>query len=152
LPITDLTQFIANAGHHHLFFLDDGALVVTDLKGTQVAVLYGGEASAIATDGRTVYLVLGRGGQEAVAAISAATLAQTALYTLPQGDVPYSVAFQAGKIWVSYSGDNPVGGAIGYFKVGAAAFTPQALTSSGAGRTWCPGWPPTLRTMARSSP
>jgi hypothetical protein len=83
------------------------ALVVTHLDGSPVATLDSGdgvEGLALSPDGSTLYVALA--AQHAVAAIDVSTVAQTTptqtLYPLGTSDVPYSLAYQTGKVWVSY--------------------------------------------------
>jgi hypothetical protein len=131
LPITSLTQVMADDASAHVF-LDTGAsVVVTNLSGVQVGTLEAGNGPVgMASDNTNLYVAAT--GSHSVGEYSEAKLgAATKTYTLPAGDTPASVAFQGGKIWVSYSSAT-VTGAVGYFKVGAAAFTANALIANTA--------------------
>ncbi len=109
-------------------------------------------ALALSADGGTLYAALA--GDSAVAAIQVSSItassstATQVLYPLPAGDVPYSVAVQSGKVWVSYQPANNNGAgvaAIGDIDLAAsdptAAF--EAASTSVTGAT---GWysPPDL--------
>ncbi len=129
LPVTGLTQALADGVHNHLFLSSKGTVVVTSLAGKRIATLEaGGQASymALSPDNRTLYVALR--ARTAVAAISTVTLRQTAVYRLKPAATPNGLALQSGKLWVSYqaAGKPP---AIGYFKLGPAspAFVPAAL-------------------------
>ena len=82
-------------------------IVVADLSGNYVTTLDSGDGvEGLALDGGTLYAALA--GQDAVAAIQASSITATtttptqALYPLGTGDIPYSLAVQSGKVWVSY--------------------------------------------------
>jgi hypothetical protein len=133
LPITGLTQIVADGVHNHLFLSGGGSVVVTGLAGNLVRKLDvndGAGYMALSGDGRTLYVVLR--DKRAVAVISTVTLRQTALYSLGADRAPAGIADQGGKLWVSYAAPGGKPG-IGYFTLAAGgAFTPAAL----AGPTW----------------
>lgn len=119
-------------------------LIVTNLTGSMVATIDqndGVEGIALSPDGTTLYAALAGTGTDEVAAIDIASIksdptapAQT-MYPLAQGDVPYSLAVQSGKVWVSYNVDNNAGaGAIGDINLSAAtpstAFEPATAGPS----------------------
>jgi sugar lactone lactonase YvrE len=99
------------------------AIVVTDLTGTYITTLDAGdgvEGLALSSDGSTLYAALAATGQVAAVDVAAGSITPTTttptqtLYNLGTGDVPYSVALQSGKIWVSYDNTGTAGsGAIG---------------------------------------
>lgn len=130
LPINDLRQVIADGVHDHVYLASSGGLVVTNLAGNLVKTVVGEAVGhmALSPDGNTLYAVVP--GAHEVAAFNTKTLGATAPYVLPTGDAPVGLAFQAGKIWVSYS-SAALTGAIGYFKVGSPTFTPNALNTTG---------------------
>jgi hypothetical protein len=82
-----------------------GGLVVTNLAGAYVTTLYSGdEVEGLALNDGTLYVAVGAETEVAaidVATIKDATPTQT-VYPLGSGDVPYSLAVQSGKVWVSY--------------------------------------------------
>jgi sugar lactone lactonase YvrE len=114
-------------------------VVVTDLAGKYVATLDGGAAGggaegiAVSPDGGTLYAALAAKGT--VAAINVATISgspKQALYAMPAGDVPYSVAVQGGKLWVSAESASKPGFVIGDFDLSApGSFTPVVTMGSG---------------------
>ena len=113
-----------------------GGIVVTDLAGKYVGTLDAGHAAeGIAIDGGTLYAALD--ADAAVAAIDISTIAQPkpkqTLIPLDHSyDLPYDLALQGGKLWVSYN-EGTFPGAIGEINVAAAtpAFTPTALPDPG---------------------
>jgi hypothetical protein len=143
LPITSLTQVLADGTDGHVF-LDTGAsVVVTNLNGVQVGTLEAGEAPvSMATD--NTHLFVAAAGSGSIGEFTEAALGAVKTYALPAGDAPSSVAYQAGKIWVSYSSAT-VTGAVGYFKVGTATFVPNALSAAKA-------WPAAPRLAADPNP
>jgi hypothetical protein len=80
-------------------------IVVTDLSGNYVTTLDSGdgvEGLALSPDGGTLYAALGSKG--AVDVIATSSLTSSAEYSLPSAsDIPYSLAVEAGKLWVSYN-------------------------------------------------
>jgi hypothetical protein len=128
LPITGLSQVLADGADGHVFLDTRTSVVVTNLAGVQVGTLAAGEAPvALATD--NTHLFVAAAGSDSIGEFSEATLgAAIKTYALPAGDTPSSLAYQADKIWVSYSSAS-VTGAVGYFKVGSATFVPNALTA-----------------------
>jgi len=131
LPVTGFTQIVADTAHHHLFLGSLDAVVVTDLAGAEVTTLDAGEGVAgitLSPDGSTLYVALT--AEDAVSAVSTATLTQTALYQLGSGNAPSWVAVQNGTLWVSYRNGTSGDSSIGSFDTGAAdaAFVPQALS------------------------
>jgi hypothetical protein len=143
LPITSLTQVLADGTDGHVF-LDTGAsVVVTNLNGVQVGTLEAGEAPvSMATD--NTHLFVAAAGSDSIGEFTEAALGAVKTYALPAGDAPSSVAYQAGKIWVSYSSAT-VTGAVGYFKLGTATFVPNALSAAKA-------WPAAPRLAADPNP
>ena len=98
------------AGH---IFVSEGAgngLAVADLTGTLITTLDPGagvNGIALSQDGTKLYAAIS--GSDAVAEIDAASLQQTALYPLASGDIPYWLAVQSGKVWVSYQLGTSIG-------------------------------------------
>lgn len=144
--VPHLTNFHQVAVGSQYVFISEGpasttsaatGIVVTDLNGNYVTTLDSGSGAdgiALSPDGSTLYAALS--AQNAVAAITvstitAATPAQV-LYPLAATDVPYEVAVQSGKVWVTYRSGG-VGGAIGAINLAAAtpdaAFEPDATTA-----------------------
>jgi hypothetical protein len=118
------------------------ALVVADLSGNYVATIDGGdgvEGIALSTDGTTLYAALSSKGE--VAAINIASIKSgqpsQSFYSVPSPDVPYGVAAQSGKLWVSsnYSPAIP-GGLLGYYDLSAAS---PAYTPDPVGANWYSG-------------
>lgn len=144
LPITTLTQVIADGANGYVFLDTGTSVVVTSLAGKQVGTLDAGdEPVAMATDNTNLYVAAA--GTHAIDEYTEAKPGTaTKTYQLPAGDTPASLAFQAGKIWVSYSSAT-VAGAIGYFKAGSATFVPSALTTTAA-------WPAAPRLAADPNP
>jgi hypothetical protein len=134
LPISSLTQVIADSVHNELFLGTNASVVVTDLTGNLITTWGAApKPGGMVTDGSSVYAVNGA----VVDAFSAVAPVPTAsaVYHLPAGDTPSSVAFQFGRIWVSYSSATETG-AIGYWTAGQPAainFHADALSAAG---TW----------------
>jgi hypothetical protein len=143
LPISGLTQVIADSVNNELFLSTGSSVVVTDLTGSHITTWgAGAQAGGMATDGTHVYVA--NGG--VVDAFSAVTPnGAPAPYTLPAGDTASSVAFQFNRIWVSYSNTLETG-AIGYFNVGVTTvFHADALNATGT-------WPTPPRLAADPNP
>jgi hypothetical protein len=127
---------VPDTAQGHLFYSQGSSsvdsILVTDLDGSKVASIGdqdGVEGLALSPDGSTLYAALG--SADAVSAISTTTLTQTALYPLPAGDSPLSLAMQGGDLWVSYDvAGGPPG--IGDIDLGASApsFTAGVLPGS----------------------
>jgi hypothetical protein len=133
LPITNLTQVLADGADGYVFLDTATSVVVTNLNGAQVGTLEAGEAPvALATDNTHVFVAAA--GSDSIGEFTEATLGAVKTYALPAGDKPSSIAYQADKIWVSYSSP-AVTGAVGYFKVGSATFVPNALSATNAWAT-----------------
>jgi hypothetical protein len=131
LPINSLTQVIADSVHNELFLGTNADIVVTNLTGTTVTTWAAApQAGGMAFDGTNVYAANGN----VVDAFSAtAPLAAPATYQLPVGATASSVAFQFGRIWVSYS-TATLTGAIGYFTFNqTTTFHANVLSAAG---TW----------------
>jgi hypothetical protein len=118
------------------------AIVVTDLTGTYITTLDAGdgvEGMALSSDGNTLYAALASTGQVAAIDVAAGSITSTTttptqtLYSLGTGDVPYSVALQSGKIWVSYDNTGTAGsGAIGAIDPTGPTFETAAVPAE----TW----------------
>lgn len=128
---------VDSAARH--IFVSDGVngtsgITVTDLAGDYVATIDQGDAvtgMALSPDGTQLWASLP--GQDAVAEIDPAALTQTATYPLGTGNVPYSLAAQSGKVWVSYQNSAPGSqGLIGHL-------TPGTTTSFEADPELLPG-------------
>ena len=142
--IGDLKQVIADGVHNRVYLATTDGIVVTNMAGGLVKRVDTGESvshMALSPDSNTLFAVIP--GANEVAAVSTTKLADGLLYKLPAGDAPSGLAYQAGKIWVSYT--TAAGGAIGSFKVGSAAFTASALTTTGI-------WPTAPRLAADPNP
>ena len=133
LPITSFYQMVPDTAQGHLFYSQGSSsvdsILVTDLDGNEVASIGdqdGVEGLALSPDGSTLYAALG--SADAVSAISTTTLTQTALYPLPAGDSPLSLAIQGGDLWASYDVAEGSPG-IGDIDLGASApsFTADVL-------------------------
>jgi hypothetical protein len=129
LPVTGLTQVVADGVHNHLFLSSKGSVVVTDVTGHRVATLEtGAQASymVLSPNNRTLYVALR--ARDAVVAISTVTFRQTGVFHLKPAAAPNGLALQSGKLWVSYAAKGKAP-AIGYFRLGPAVppFVPAAL-------------------------
>jgi hypothetical protein len=128
---------IVSTGHYDA----PSSIVVTDLAGRYVTTLDGGHAAeGIAISGGTLYAALD--ADHAVGAIEIATIRQATptqtLYPLSNSnELPYDLALESGKLWVSYD-EGAGSGAIGDIDVTAAdpTFAPAVL--SGPGWYWAP--------------
>jgi hypothetical protein len=116
LPVTSFYQLAVDSRNDRLFFSegypDDGGspepgmgqgLLVTSFSRKAAATLDAGTevtGLALSPDGATLYAALPLADE--VAAVSTATLKQTAVYHLGSGDKPMSVAVASEKLWVSY--------------------------------------------------
>ncbi len=143
LPITGLTQVIADDADGYVFLDTGTSVVVTNLSGKLVSTLdTTAKPVALATDNTHLFVA-----DAASHSITESTEAKpgtvTETYTLPATDTPASLAFQGGKLWVSYT--EAGAGAAGYFKLGAAAFTANALTATTP-------WPTAPRLAADPNP
>jgi sugar lactone lactonase YvrE/5-hydroxyisourate hydrolase-like protein (transthyretin family) len=118
-------------------------LIVTDLSGHYVTTLDAGdgvEGIALSPDGTTLYAALADKSKDEIAALDVATITAAqptqAFYPLPstgQGLVPYGLAVQSGKLWVSSDLASAQGGTLGYFDLSAS--TP-AYAAAGFGGSW----------------
>ncbi len=158
LPVTSFYQLAVDSRHDHLFFSEGypdesgspkpgtgQGLLVTSFSGKTAATLHAGTevtGLTLSPDGTTLYAALPLADE--VAAISTATLKQTAAYHLGPGDKPMSVAVASGKLWVSYDtgvtsrqayGDGKA--AIGDFSLRAAHPALQKQAAMG-GWYWAP--------------
>jgi hypothetical protein len=137
LSLSSFYMIVADSAHGHLFLSQGntgGPIVVTDLTGKNVGTIAtetGAVGMALSPDGSTLYAAVPP--QDAVDAISTTTLKQTASYSLGAGNVPFSVAFESGKVWVGYQTTTP-SGAIGDvdLTMTTPAFVPQSVMST----TW----------------
>ncbi|MGD0556564.1 MAG: hypothetical protein ABSA93_16510 [Streptosporangiaceae bacterium] len=108
---------------------EPGGLVVTNLAGAYVTTLYSGDGvEGLALDDGTLYVAVA--DETEIAAVDVATIKDPTptetVYPLGSGDVPYSVAVQSGKIWVSYVPANA------YQTTGNAAIGDINLSASSA--------------------
>jgi hypothetical protein len=147
-------QIVADTAEGYLFFSEgtgsgslsrsaSSPLFVTTLTGSLVATIDQGdgvEGMTLSPDGKTLYAALAGRGE--VAAIDVASiksdptaLTQT-LYPLTSGDVPYSVALQSGKIWVSYNVGAPPDAAIGDINLSAATPSSAFEPATAGPSTW----------------
>lgn len=137
--LTGFHQMVVDTADGYIFFSESlnssSALIVTGLAGNYITTLEGGgdgvEGIALSPGGKTLYAALSSKGQVAaisIASIKSGKLTQT-LYSLPSPDVPYGVAEQAGKLWVSANDGTTGGGFLGSFDLSAAspAFTADPL-------------------------
>lgn len=124
-----------------LFLSGDGSIVVTTLAGKYVTTLDAGggvRGLALSADGITLYAGLTAGAHaDSVAAITVATIATgrqpvQSYYALGTGQVPFSLAPQSGKLWVSYDQARAVGQA-GITSINLATATVEPPLASG---TW----------------
>lgn len=108
---------------------DIPGIVVTDLAGDYVTTIdagMGADGMALSSDGATLYAALEPDNTVAaidVSSITSATTTPTQAYWRLNGwEVPYSLAIQSGKLWVSYDPEQvSAGGAeIGYFDMSQA--------------------------------
>lgn len=146
LPFGSFHQMVADTADGYLFFSEgslsdslvtdpntSSPLIVTSLSGTEVATIDPDGVEGLALDSSTGTLYAALAGQDAVAAISiqsiasvvsgAATAPTQTLYPLASGDVPYSVAVQSGKVWVSY--DTGTGGTAAIGDINLSASSPS---------------------------
>ncbi|MBM9508103.1 hypothetical protein [Actinacidiphila acididurans] len=143
LPLAHFSHLVVD-GHGHVF-VSGGAgdpLVVTGLDGqgaTAVDGVTGATGLALSADGTTLYAALP--DQDAIAAISTATLTQTARYATGAGTRPDSLAIAGGSLWFGYG----TTGAGGLGSVDAAGTVTLGLD----GGTWA--GPPVLTTTPTSS-
>jgi hypothetical protein len=145
-PLANLTAFhqmVVDTTAKYIFFSEgigseqvrmgadaSSGIVVTDLAGDYVTTLDGGsngdgvEGIAISPDGTTLYAALAAKGTVAAinvtgtSGISGGSPTQVT-YSMPGGYVPYGVAVQSGKLWVS--ADAGTGYALGDFALTAAS-------------------------------
>jgi hypothetical protein len=150
-PVTQLTgfhQIVVDSADGYVFLSegvssgawyngtqDSSGIVVTNLSGTYVATVDAGdgvEGIALSPAGGTLYAALG--GTAEVAAIDISTITQPqptqTYYPLQAGDIPYDLAVQGDKVWVSYDASTTAGnGEIG--DINLAATTPAAAFEPG---------------------
>ncbi len=123
----------------YIFMAGADSIVVSDLSGNYITALDSGDGAAgiaLSPDGSTLYAALTAGTDaDSIAAITVSTVtasvpAQTT-YPLGAGNVPYGLAVQSGKVWVSYNdGAATDPGAIGDVDLTAGTFEPQTTDSS----------------------
>ena len=150
-------QIVADTADGYLFFSEGAGsdslltspnnfspLIVTNLSGTVVATIDNGDGvEGLALSGGTLYAALAGQDQDEVAAIEIATIksdptspTQT-MYPLAAGDVPYSVAVQSGKVWVSYNVGTSAGtAAIGDINLSAATPSSAFEPATAGPSTW----------------
>jgi hypothetical protein len=135
LPIKSYAHMAVADGH--VFFSGGGGsngILVTDYDGNIVTTITGepgANGMAVSADGNTVYVALSNG--DAVAAIDATTMTETARYATGAGTAPVSVAVAAGKVWFSYSGANVGQAGIGSLNPSS---TPVAIALNQTGDSW----------------
>lgn len=158
------TGSAANSGSGYLF-LSEGTsssglfsagpyatgIVVTDLQGNYVTSLHssdGVEGLALSPDGSTLYAALAEQGEVAAIDVSTiqagsttATEQDYSLTTAGQAagtmNVPYSLALQSGKLWVSYNVYSPsTGSAIGQSAIGDIDLSTGAFEPATAYGSW----------------
>jgi hypothetical protein len=128
LPIGDLTQVVADGVSNHVYLATTDGIVVTNMAGGLVKRLDAGESVGhLALNGNTLYAVIP--GAHEVASFNTKTLGAAATYVLPAADAPSGLAYQGGKIWVSYTA--AAAGAIGSFTPGSAAASRTRAARSG---------------------
>ncbi|MFB7242353.1 hypothetical protein ACFCYX_07765 [Streptomyces populi] len=106
LPIAHFAHMVVDAPHGHLF-ISGGAgtdgILVTDLDGANPTTIDGEPGAtglALSGDGSTLYAALP--GQDAIAAISAEDLTESARYGTGAGTGPDSLAVAGGTLWFGY--------------------------------------------------
>jgi hypothetical protein len=161
-PLTQLTSFhqILVDEQAGLVFLSEGqdsygvltngaddipGIVVTDLAGNYVTTIdagMGADGMALSADGSTLYAALEPDNTVAVIDVSSITSTTTtptqAYWRLNGWEVPYSLAIQSGKLWVSYDPEQvSAGGAeIGYFDLSQTDPTFNDQVYSELAGTW----------------
>lgn len=161
-PLTQLTSFhqilvdeqagfvFLSEGQDSYGVLTNGAdftpgIVVTDLAGNYVTTIdagMGADGMALSSDGSTLYAALEPDNTVAaidVSSITSTTTTPTQAYWRLNGwEVPYSLAIQSGKLWVSYDPEQvSAGGAeIGYFDMSQTDPTFNDQVSGEFAGTW----------------
>jgi hypothetical protein len=128
--LSSFHHVVADPAAGYVFLSGSSGIVVTDSSGNVVTTLDSGNSVAglaLNGDGSTLYAALttGSANSNSIDAISvpASGSSFTENYTpLPGGDVPGSLAFQSGTLWVSYT-DSSGSGGIGAFQPGSGTFT-----------------------------
>jgi hypothetical protein len=106
LPISQYSHMLVDPAHKHIFITSGtgySTILVTNYSGQTVATIPnepGATGLALSGNGKTVYAALASG--DAISAISASTLTQTALYSTGAGADPTYVAWTSGRIWFGY--------------------------------------------------
>jgi hypothetical protein len=138
---------VDDVGGNSYIFLSQGAggngIAVTDLSGNTITTLDTGdgvEGLALSADGSTLYAAVASGtdaGKVAVITVSSITPTTTTpdqtFDALGTGDIPYSLAIQTGKLWVSYASN---GGGAGTGAIGDIDLTSGTFESDSVGGTW----------------
>jgi hypothetical protein len=112
--LTGFRQVVVDdvGGNNYLFLSGSNGIVVTDPSGNTITTLDSGAnvaGLAVSADGNTVYAALASDGNNAdsIDAIDVPTITSSGAtenyYQLGNGDVPGSLAFQSGELWVSYT-------------------------------------------------
>jgi hypothetical protein len=161
-PLTQLTSFhqilvdeqagfvFLSEGQDSYGVLTNGAddipgIVVTDLAGNYVTTIdagMGADGMALSSDGSTLYAALEPDNTVAAIDVSSITSTTTtpaqAYWRLNGWEVPYSLAIQSGKLWVSYDPEQvSAGGAeIGYFDLSQTDPTFNDQVGSELAGTW----------------
>lgn len=138
LPLSGYYQMAVDTAHNYLFFSQGRAgsnsILVTNFNGETVTTITGQTGVmgiALSPDDETLYAALA--GAHEVTAISTATRKQTAAYPLGDGNTPFNVAVQSGKLWVSYDTGTAGTAGIGDFDLSAAS---PALETQAAMGGW----------------
>lgn len=140
--LTSFHEMTVDSSAGYIFLSEGGStggIVVTNLSGGYVTTLDTGAGVtglALSPDGSYLYAALTTGtsssNADSINVIDVSTVAATqpaeSAYQLGNGDVPLSLAFQSGQLWVSYAGSSGAGG-IDSFDPSSDVFTPAATGS-----------------------
>jgi hypothetical protein len=140
--LTSFHQMTVDSSAGYIFLSEGGTtggIVVTNLSGSYVTTLDAGagvSGLALSSDGGYLYAALTTGttpgNADSIDVIDVSTVSGTQVaesaYQLGNGDVPGSLAFQNGQLWVSYTGSGGAGG-IDSFNPSSDAFAPATTDS-----------------------
>ncbi|HEX6449414.1 MAG TPA: hypothetical protein VF060_08130 [Trebonia sp.] len=132
VPLGGFSQVVADPGTGDVFVNGSSGITVTDSSGTVLRTLDPGSGFAgLALNGSTLYAANTSVDEIDQFDVSAVSDGQSpvATYPLGNGDVPHGIAFQAGELWVSYTGSSGTG-------IGSVDLSSSSFSADASGGNW----------------